>query len=757
MPDGFYHRFGLPLIVGVTLIAPLAGFASLRVLQTSSNDRDQWLPQSFQAAQDFQTFKRRFGTQDAVIVSWPGCTVDDPRLDKLADEIMQPPAEAPPQFAGVLTGRGLLRQMTSPPRSIPRDVALARLEGVVVGPDLKTTCAVVRVTGRGAQQPERVVARIRAAARQCCGLSSDELKLGGPLVDINAMNRASDRLFYEYSRFSALISLTIAFFCLRNLKLVVALFHTALLATGVGMLLFWFSGQPMNILLMMLPALWFTLAISGSIHFINYYRDAAAEDPPLAAEHAMRKGWLPCTLATTTTSIGLGSLMVCDIVPVFLFGVYSAVGLLTGLALIFLLLPSLLAKWVSAGSLHLAKPETDDIPAAQHSRAWRFWSRVADGLRRMHPFVSLGFLAAMVLLGCGLIWIYPSAKLKDYFPPDSRIYRDYAWLEQHVAPLMPLEVAIEFDKQAKLTMLERMELMEKVEAAIEQIRFPDSGQHASCYSAATLIPEIPPPEGLRNIVRRRILLSLLEHEREQFAAARYILDEPDREIWRITVRVAATSPLDYGDFADDVEHRVDGVLDRAGPVREHVSATVTGPVRLVSRIQRALLDVLYESFALAFALIGLTMMITLRNIAGGLVAMAPNLFPVLASFGAMGWLGMSLDVGSIMTASVALGIAVDDTFHFLIWYSRGRQAGRSQRDAVFEAYRHCGVAMTQTSLICGCGLLVFLLSEFSPAARFGGLMFAMLMTALVGDLVFLPSLLLGPAGRLFPAGPTSDE
>ncbi|MEQ8787766.1 MAG: MMPL family transporter [Pirellulaceae bacterium] len=755
MPEGFYHRFGLPLILCLTLIGPIAGYASLQVLRNSSNDREQWLPESFKSRQDYRTFVKRFGSQEAIIASWEGCTVDDPRLDLFAEGVQAASAEGEPLVDYVLTGRNLLRQMTSEPREIPREAALLRLKGVVVGPDLETTCAVIRLTQAGAEHREQLLETVHNVASQQCRIPPDELHLGGTSVDIAATNRASDKLFYEYSGISALISIVIACVCLRNWRLVIALFETALLATGLGMLLFWFSGQPINILLMMLPALWFTLAISGSIHFINYYRDAATESPKLAAERAVRKGWLPCTLATATTSIGLGSLMVCDIVPVFMFGLFSALGLLAGLALILLLLPSILAKWVSPESLRLPPTETDDDKTTLHSRNWRFWSAATDGLQRVHAPVSLGFLAAVAIVGLGLLWIYPSAKLKDYFPTDSRIYRDYAWLETHVAPLMPLEVALEIDEKSKLSMLQRMELTNTIVASIEGIDLTGGG-HPSCYSALTLVPEIPKGQGIRNIIRRRTLLSQLQKNRDQFTAARYVLDEPGKEVWRITVRVSATSALDYGKFADEVERRVAEVLQpkqtpdaREGVSYEHVSATVTGPVRLLSRVQTALLDVLYESFALAFALIGVAMMITLRSIPGGLVAMAPNLFPVLVCFGTMGWLGMSLDVGSIMTASVALGIAVDDTFHFLVWYSRGRRSGLSQRDAVFQSYRHCGVAMTQTSLICGCGLLVFLLSEFSPAARFGGLMFAMLMAALAGDLLFLPALLLGPAGRLF--------
>jgi hypothetical protein len=754
MPSGFYHRYATAIIVGTALLGPLAVYATLEALKTNSNDRHQWLPRSITESQEFNTFEERFGSQDVVILSYPGCTVDDPRLDAFAEGIVQPSERGPRLFDGVLSGRSLLRQMTSPPRNIPRAEALKRLEGVVVGPDLSTTCVIVRITDEGSKRGDVVLARIKQEARRHFAIPDQSLRLGGSVVDISATNHASNKLLYQYSLYSALICVAIAWFCLRDVRLVLMLFHTALLSAGVGMILFYFTGGVINILLMMLPALWFTLSVSGAVHFINYYRDAAKSDPVQAPERAFVRGWLPCTLATVTTAIGLSSLMVCDIVPVFLFGQYSALGLLAGLALLFLLLPSLLASWMPTQQATEVKAKSNKTggaaPAGEaHDPLWRFWERVTSAISRGHVIVSLSFLVLTATVAFGLSRIGPSAKLKDYFPADSRIFRDYVWLEEHVAPLMPLEVALHFDNELKgMSLIDRMRLVSEVEGAIETIEFPETGRNAKCYSAATLIPDIPPPSGL-NLFRRRILLNQLEQNRQDFLQAKYIREEPEQEIWRVTVRVSATGPLDYGHFAEQVQQKVSQVIEHHPELKQHLSATFTGPVVLVSRIQTQLWDVLTKSFVMAFGLIAVAMVIVLRSLPGGIVAMLPNVFPVVMCFGTMGWLGLSLDIGSLMTASVALGIAVDDTFHFLVWYQRGRRLGCSQRESVLHAYRHCGLAMTQTTLICGCGLLVFLLSEFSPAARFGGLMFAMLATALVGDMVFLPALLLGPAGKLF--------
>ena len=356
MQQGFYRRFGLVLILCAFLTAPLAIIAAGHVLGSNSNDPTQWLPQSFKETIEFEKFKERFGRQEAVIVSWPGCTVDDPRLDDFAEAIVKRSGkhgQGPQYFRDVLTGRRLFQQMTSDPRNIPPGEALQRLDGVLVGRDLKTTCAVAMVTEVGQKHRNAALSHLYGVARDTCALPRDAVRVGGTTVDIVAMDAAAERLFNRYSGISAFVALLFAVLCLKDLRIVFALFQTALLATGLGMIIFWRSGATMNALLMLLPALWFVLSVSGCIHFIHYYRDALhLGEAKQAAERAFAKGWLPCTLATLTTSIGLGSLMVCDILPVYNFGLYSALGLIAGLLLLFLFLPAQLAffTWRRTGT-----------------------------------------------------------------------------------------------------------------------------------------------------------------------------------------------------------------------------------------------------------------------------------------------------------------------------------------------------------------------------------------------------------------------
>jgi predicted RND superfamily exporter protein len=250
--------------------------------------------------------------------------------------------------------------------------------------------------------------------------------------------------------------------------------------------------------------------------------------------------------------------------------------------------------------------------------------------------------------------------------------------------------------------------------------------------------------------RRAVLQRRLRQHRADVVATQYLQDTGEKELWRISVRVPAGEEVDYGKFLERLRGHVEPVLEAAAADGiTDVHAEYCGGVPLVHKAQSQLLQDLIKSFLLAFGLIGITMAVLLRSAAAGAVSMIPNLLPAAVVFGIMGSTGVGVEIGAVMTASAALGIAVDDTLHFVTWFRRSVATGHSRQRAVRHAYARCGTAMLQTSLICGLGLLMFALSEFTPVCRFAWLMFSLLMAALVGDLIVLPAILVSPLGRSF--------
>lgn len=201
---------------------------------------------------------------------------------------------------------------------------------------------------------------------------------------------------------------------------------------------------------------------------------------------------------------------------------------------------------------------------------------------------------------------------------------------------------------------------------------------------------------------------------------------------------------------DARSHTFDPTSDSTARQRKGaVSAVYTGLVPIVYKAQRTLLGSLIKSTGLAFVMIAVVMILLLRSPRAGLLSMLPNLFPVVVVFGIMGWWEVLVDIGSMMTASVAMGVAVDDTIHFLSWFRKGLDEGADRKGAILLAYKRVATAMTQTTAIGGIGLSIFAFSTFTPTQRFGTLMLAMLVAALIGDLLFLPALLASPFGKVF--------
>jgi len=251
-------------------------------------------------------------------------------------------------------------------------------------------------------------------------------------------------------------------------------------------------------------------------------------------------------------------------------------------------------------------------------------------------------------------------------------------------------------------------------------------------------------------------ISEIPWEKVQAAADCVVLisDHPDYDI--DAIRSNAKSFIDARDHIFKLGDSKTAA-ERGDPIR----VVYTGVVPVVYKAQRTSLERLIESIALAFVMIAIVMMVLLRdwrrrpsltnsiNVPAGIVAMIPNVFPVVLVFGAMGHWNVKVDIGTMMCASVAMGVAVDDTIHYLTWFRIGLRQGLNRNQAILEAYRRVATAMTQTTLIGGLGLAVFALSTFTPTQRFGVMMVTLLAAALVGDLVLLPALLAGPLGRFF--------
>jgi hypothetical protein len=489
--------------------------------------------------------------------------------------------------------------------------------------------------------------------------------------------------------------------------------------------------------LIVLPPLVFVLTVSAGIHLSNYYLDAAAEFPELtraeAAQRAMRAGVAPCCLAAGTTVVGLSSLMLVRLQPVRIFGVVASLGVILTLALLFLVIP---------GAMVLTKPRRksdDEGPGTRNGlRGWvRTWMR--RRLARPWPLI-LSFLVVAIVLSLGLTRLQSSVNIPRMFLPDSDIRRQYAWFEEHVGPTVTGELLLTFPPLGEEEdPLERLSIVARAHSSVLEQRIVEGA-----LSAMTFVPAIPRGRSLGATAQRSVVRKLIRDPDSSLGRLGFISRDDDREIWRISIRIPQQEEADFG---GDIAAIRSGVEEHLADSEIPVKVTLTGGVVIVQRSQEILLRDLFRSFVTAFAVIAVVMVLMLRSFLGGLIAMAPNLFPTVALFGFLGLARIPLDIGSVMSASVALGISVDDTVHLLSRFGSRRARGFGQIRASYGALAQCGWAMFQTTLICGVSLMVYWFSDFVPTSRFSLFMFALLSSALLGVIFLLPTLMASPLGR----------
>ena len=228
----------------------------------------------------------------------------------------------------------------------------------------------------------------------------------------------------------------------------------------------------------------------------------------------------------------------------------------------------------------------------------------------------------------------------------------------------------------------------------------------------------------------------------------WIVRDGEEESWRISLRVRGIDDLDYSELVTHVHHAIDPIRDNhLGVGSQGVDVIVTGTAPIVFKARQSLLNGMVWGLGTDVLLIVAGVALLTRSMMTGAIMFLVSIFPTVLVFGLMGWLGIVVDIGSVMTPCVAMGVTVDDVIHFLLCHHRSVHERQSSSQATLTAYNTCGRAIVQSWGIIGIGLAAFALSSFVPTFRFGLLMLLLLTAGMLGNLLFLPSLLASPLGR----------
>lgn len=619
----------------------------------------------------------------------------------------------------------------------------------------------VAMSESGSAEKANTISLIREAAI-AVGVPETQLHLGGRPVGATALNEGVKTAvwnpdvpithFHKRSVIimSGLVGVAMAFLMLRSVKLSVLVLLVSYFTVFVTLAVVNLTGASMNMVMILMPTFLLVVVMSGAIHVAHYWRHEAYHNLSTAVTKAAALAGPPCAFATVTTAIGLLSLATSDLKPIRDFGIYSAVGSVIGLGAVLYLLPSLI-QWI---------PFQPPKPSEVDSSKWEAFGRWCA--RKRH-WIVWGYTGVSLVCLIGLQWFRTETKVIRFFPADSRIVQDYWFLEENLAGIIPVDVIVRFDRasQSQLPFLDRMEIVRTIENRMRE--HPE-------ISGAIALPDFRPvtekpaeDAGFlqkggyirkSNEIERRIKDGEVSGAKSFFAVAKQShdlhrpgdaeLNQADDELWRITAQVNIMSDANFGELMKEVHGIAQSVL-RFNAGTHHV---VTGMVPLFLETQQALLNSQITSFGAAYLTVSIVMIFAVRHLLAGMITMLPNVYPIGQIFGLISFFNVPVDMGTMMTASIAMGLGVDGTLHKLTWFRRGIMEGRSREDSIALALGHSGPAIWETSAVLAAGMMMLFPADLLLVCRFGWLMAAIIGVAVAGDVLFLPALLGGSLGTM---------
>lgn len=537
-----------------------------------------------------------------------------------------------------------------------------------------------------------------------------------------------------------------------------------------------YSGQRLDIITVILIPLLFVIGLATAVHVLAYQRRLRATglDPDAATLATYRvKSW-PVVWTGATTAAGFGSLTVSTLPPVRELGIWSAFAIVFLTFAMLSLYPALLAS-AGRASPRRARPRDDGAVATLHPlERWLAAAgrRLAGGAVTRHRLVAILFGAVALVALAGLPRLRTETSALAFFPRDSKLRTEIGKLEAkglgvvaaslvlttsspHLGlpgtprppPRAPSDSAtsssaddaVRFDTPPALRRLEEL-----------AARLGEEPLVLGAISAGDLVAGVAQhlPEGIGRHSGR----STLQDEAARAATADRLStalreigerSDLDRMLRHLvprngsTTRITLLVPMRGHEALEPLFVRVVEEARRAFP---EAQAWVTGEYPLVLAAQRTLLTTMVLALALTASCVALILWLVLGSAALAARAMVPNLWPVLFVVGGMGWVGAPVDSATVMVASVALGLAVDDTLHTLGSFRRlARRLPTAE--AAREALGETAGAHALTSLILSVGFAAVAFSELAPVARFGAATAAALVAALTADLTLVPVLL----------------
>ena len=718
-------RWRLPLLA-FGLIAGAIAYPLAGRLEFDQSLQNMFAPGDPELA-SFEKFARTFGGDQIVLA-----VIDEPelmtpegvaRVTTLANELAELPSvsSAVTMFDTPL-GKGIID-----PKKTGAPALLHAIEGYLVGADRRTVAIVCTLMPKSTGE-DRTAATVDKIRDIVHAHSPDGAVAGQPVMMVDGFRHLyidGTRLTY----FSSFLLVATIVFLFRSLRWVIVPLVVVQGTLICSEAVFAISGLQLSMVSTMFRSVITVTCIAMVIHVIVRVR-VARDSGKTPRESLLAAGTLlvaPIAWTCLTDAAGFAALVTSSVGPVQDYGVMMAIGALVTLVAVAVLLPGLAL---------LGSFDSDPQHTWGEARLDAALDRIVSWIERRGKTVSFVGIVLGIAVGLGCMRLEVETDFTENFRDDSPIVRSYNIVEDRLGGASVWDLMLPVPEQITPGYFKKVREFE---------------QHLRHITVENVDGEAQP--GLTKV------LSLVDLIDTQYSPAWQ--ERTSEVLFDQVIRIGSTTEAGRSLLATDpvTEQRylrvmlrsrerqpADQKLELIRKVRELTNewfpeSEATGFFVLLAQLIQGVLRDQWIAFAAASAAIGVMLLLAFRSPVYAVLPLLPNALPIVMVLGLLGWLGIKMNLGTVMIAAVSMGLSVDSSIHYLTEFRRLRAAGASLHEALCEAHHIVGRAMVFSTLALIVGFSSLCFSEFAPTVYFGAMVCLAMFGGLVGNLILLPTLL----------------
>jgi len=495
-----------------------------------------------------------------------------------------------------------------------------------------------------------------------------------------------------------------------------------------------FLEYEITVLTALIPPVIIVIGIPNCIFLINKYQHEVNShgNKAKSLQRVITKVGNATLMTNITTASGFATFTITQSRLLIEFGLVASLSILAIFLICLLIIP------IIYSFLPMPKPRH-----LEHlNRKWT--SFVIDwmtGIVREKRWVIYTVSTFAVILGAiGIYQMKISGSLLEDMPKNAKFYKDIRFFEDEFDGIMPIEIIVDTKQDNGVTKRSNIVKMAKLEDylnEIPQLSRPVSIVSMVKYSKQAFYNGDPKYYDLPTAQESNFIMSYLKKGSNQVDLLKSFVTSDGR-----MARIKVFIKDDGIDQLEDIEVGIRTQMENIFP-SDRYDVTITGKAYMFEKGTKYLVQNLLISLSLAIVLIALFIAYMFRSFRMILISLIPNIIPLIITAGVMGYLGVPIKPSTVLVFSIAFGISVDDTIHFLAKYRQELQSNRWRiKRSVFAALQETGISMLYTSVVLFFGFSVFLTSDFGGTVALGALISGTLLVAMLSNLLLLPSMLL---------------